>query len=97
MPTYEYECTHCGHRFDKFQSISAPSLKRCPKCRHKVKRLLGAGGGLIFKGTGFYVTDYRSDTYRKAQSADKVGSAEKKSTGSTESKPAAATTGKKGS
>jgi len=98
MPTYEYECEHCGNSFEKFQGISAPLLKRCPKCKHKVKRLLGAGGGLIFKGSGFYTTDYRSETYKKAQSADRTGSSvEKKSSGSTDSKPAAKAVGKKNS
>lgn len=66
MPTYEYECPKCGHRFEKFQSISDPPVKTCPKCRgRKVKRLIGTGAGIIFKGSGFYGTDYRSETYKK--------------------------------
>jgi len=80
MPTYEYECNSCSHRFEKFQGISDPPLKRCPKCRHKIRRLLGTGGGLIFKGSGFYQTDYRSDNYKKGMDSEKVQPAEKKST-----------------
>ncbi len=59
MPTYEYECKSCGYRFEKFQSIAAEPLKSCPKCRKRVRRLIGAGSGIIFKGSGFYATDYR--------------------------------------
>ena len=58
MPTYEYECTHCGYKFEKFQNMTDEPLKRCPKCHKKVKRLIGAGAGIIFKGPGFYATDY---------------------------------------
>lgn len=66
MPTYEYECPKCGHRFEKFQEISAPPIKTCPKCRgRKVKRLIGTGAGIIFKGKGFYQTDYRSESYKR--------------------------------
>ena len=68
MPTYEYQCDHCGHQFERFQSMNDAPLKRCPKCRHKVRRLLGTGAGIIFKGSGFYETDYRSDSYKKEQS-----------------------------
>ncbi|MFZ5800089.1 MAG: FmdB family zinc ribbon protein [Candidatus Omnitrophota bacterium] len=59
MPTYEYECLSCGHRFEIFQAMTAKSLTSCPKCGEKVKRLFGSGGGIIFKGSGFYATDYR--------------------------------------
>ena len=64
MPTYEYECLKCGHRFEIFQRMSDPPRKRCPKCRGKVRRLVGSGAGMIFKGSGFYVTDYRSQSYK---------------------------------
>jgi putative FmdB family regulatory protein len=66
MPTYEYECQRCSHRFERFQGIKDEPVKRCPKCKGKVARLIGTGAGVIFKGSGFYTTDYRSDSYRKA-------------------------------
>ncbi len=59
MPTYEYECRKCGHRFERFQSITAAALKTCPKCKGRVARLLSGGAGIIFKGSGFYQTDYK--------------------------------------
>lgn len=72
MPTYEYECRKCGHTFEEFQSIKAEPLKTCPKkgCRGKVRRLMGAGAGLLFKGSGFYITDYRSEGYKKAKATE---------------------------
>jgi len=87
MPTYEYECPKCGHTFEKFQSIKAAPLKQCPQCRGRVKRLLGSGAGLLFKGSGFYITDYRSEGYKQAAKAD-VKPAETKAP---EAKPAAET------
>lgn len=66
MPTYEYECRKCGHTFEKFQSMTEERVKTCPKCRGRVDRLFGSGAGIIFKGSGFYQTDYRSDSYQKA-------------------------------
>lgn len=69
MPTYEYECKKCGH-FEFFQSIKEEKLKRCPTCKGAVKRLMGSGAGIIFKGTGFYQTDYRSSSYNSAAKAD---------------------------
>jgi len=72
MPTYEYECAGCGHRFDAFQSITARPLKKCPECgKRELQRLIGTGAGIIFKGSGFYQTDYRSDEYKKAAKAEK--------------------------
>lgn len=70
MPTYEYECKKCGH-FEVFQNIKDEKLKRCPACKGTVKRLMGSGAGIIFKGTGFYQTDYRSSSYKSGASADK--------------------------
>jgi putative FmdB family regulatory protein len=71
MPTYEYKCEACGHRFEKFQSITAAPIRKCPACnKSKVKRLIGMGAGLLFKGSGFYITDYRPDSYNKAAKAD---------------------------
>lgn len=61
MPTYEYACPKCGHQFEQFQSMSDEPLKKCPKCKKAgLKRLVGGGAGLIFKGTGFYITDYKN-------------------------------------
>ena len=65
MPTYEYECEKCRHRFEVFQSMTELPRKRCPKCRGKVRRLVGGGAGIVFKGTGFYTTDYRSSSYKE--------------------------------
>ncbi len=59
MPTYEYECTKCGHTFEAFQSITEKPLSRCPRCQGRIKRLIGGGMGVIFKGSGFYTTDYK--------------------------------------
>ena len=66
MPTYEYECNKCGHHFEMFQSMKEPHKKSCPQCKGRVRRLIGAGAGLIFKGSGFYITDYRSEGYKKS-------------------------------
>ena len=65
MPTYEYECMECGHSLEAFQPISASPLRECPKCKGWLKRLIGTGAGVIFKGAGFYATDYRSSEYKK--------------------------------
>jgi len=99
MPTYEYECAKCHKGFEIFQSMKDDALKTCPKdkCRQKtwgkgkVKRKLGAGAGFIFKGSGFYITDYRSEGYKKSKS-DSTKSSEsstKPDSAKTESKPAA--------
>jgi putative FmdB family regulatory protein len=81
MPTYEYRCESCGHEFEKFQSITAKSLRKCPVCgKSTVKRLIGAGAGIIFKGSGFYQTDYRTESYKKSQKSDSTTAvSEKKS------------------
>jgi putative FmdB family regulatory protein len=70
MPTYEYACRHCGHTFEKFQAITADPIDTCPVCSGQVERLIGAGGGLIFKGSGFYITDYRTEDYKKKVKAE---------------------------
>jgi len=73
MPTYDYVCDACDHRFELFQSISAPPEKKCPQCgRSKLRRLIGPGAALLFRGSGFYKTDYRSESYKKAAAADKA-------------------------
>ncbi len=86
MPTYDYECDACGHKFELFQSISAPVEKKCPECKKmKLRRLFGTGAAVVFKGSGFYQTDYRSDSYKKAAEKDKPSS-ESKSEKKSESK-----------
>src|SRR5215204_3200056 len=78
MPTYDYVCDACGHTFEDFQSMTEEPLKKCPQCKKKkLRRLIGTGAAIIFKGSGFYQTDYRSESYKSAAKAD-------------ESKPAAA-------
>ncbi len=67
MPTYEYECGNCGHRFDKFQSMSEDPLKICPKCGQPVRRLIGTGAGIVFKGAGFHANDYRRSSAASAR------------------------------
>lgn len=75
MPTYDYECDACGHRFELFQSISADPEKKCPECKKlKLRRLIGTGAAVVFKGSGFYQTDYRSDSYKKSAAADSSSS-----------------------
>lgn len=74
MPTYEYECGKCGHVFERFQSMNDEPVKRCPLCRCKVRRLFGTGAGIIFKGSGFYETDYRSESYKQAAKKEQGGS-----------------------
>jgi putative FmdB family regulatory protein len=71
MPTYEYVCSKCGHQFERFQSMRDEPLRKCPKChRAALKRLIGGGAGLIFKGSGFYITDYKNKGMAKAASAE---------------------------
>src|SRR5208283_5331771 len=102
MPTYEYQCEKCNQRFEVFQSMKDEAYTVCPKefCRLEawgagtVKRLIGTGAGLIFKGSGFYITDYRSPGYKEAAKKDVPASTETKSDAKTESKPVA-TSGEK--
>ena len=85
MPTYEYRCSACGHDFEEFQSISASPLVTCPQCgKPSLKRVLGAGAGMIFKGTGFYLTDYKN----KGNGSSKPAKTDKPAT---ESKPGSST------
>jgi putative FmdB family regulatory protein len=88
MPTYDYLCDACGHEFELFQSITEEVKKKCPECgKRKLRRLFGTGGAVVFRGSGFYQTDYRSDSYKKAAAADKPASEGKgKSEGKSESK-----------
>ena len=96
MPTYEYKCDACGYGFERFQSITADPIRRCPECgKAKVKRLIGTGAGMIFKGSGFYITDYRSEGYNNAAKAEQGGAgsgdgkaAATKADSKAESKPA---------
>ena len=72
MPTYDYKCEACDHAFEQFQSIKAEPIRKCPSCgKRKVRRLIGTGAGVIFKGSGFYQTDYRSDSYKKSAEGEK--------------------------
>lgn len=84
MPTYDYECTACDHQFELFQGINDPVKRKCPECgRLKLRRLIGPGAAIVFKGSGFYQTDYRSESYKKGAAAEKKSSTDssKSSTG----------------
>lgn len=77
MPTYEYECSGCDHSFEEFQSMKDKPLVVCPQCKkRKLRRLISAGAGIIFKGSGFYETDYRSDSYKKGAAKEKEAASE---------------------
>ena len=93
MPTYDYRCKSCGHVLELFQSMSAAPKKKCPACsKNTLERLIGAGAGFLFKGKGFYLTDYRSKGYQDAASKDEGGApkppAEKTAEKTADSKPA---------
>jgi putative FmdB family regulatory protein len=80
MPTYDYKCDHCGHTFELFQSITEGVKRKCPECgKLKLRRLFGTGAAVVFKGSGFYETDYRSDSYKKGAEAAKKASESKSS------------------
>ena len=82
MPTYDYVCGHCDHRFELFQSITAGAKRKCPECSElKLRRLIGPGAAIVFKGSGFYKTDYRSDSYKKAAAAATKAKSEVESNG----------------
>src|SRR5436190_16017137 len=95
MPTYEYHCDACEHHFDEFQSMSDKALKKCPQCgKSKLRRVFGTGAAILFKGSGFYQTDYRSDSYKAAAKADQpasppAGKSDTTGTTDTSAKPAA--------
>ncbi len=81
MPTYEYICENCGGEFERFQSITARALRKCPDCgKSTLKRLVGTGSGIIFKGSGFYQTDYRSESYKEGEKSEKKAAETDKST-----------------
>jgi putative FmdB family regulatory protein len=99
MPTYEYHCDGCEHHFDEFQSITEPPLTKCPQChKRKLRRIFGTGAAVLFKGAGFYQTDYRSESYKAAAKADqeagKPATADKAATNGTAGKAASEKTGK---
>ena len=97
MPTYDYVCDHCGHTFEEMQSFKDDPLKTCPKCgTDALRRLFGTGAAILFKGSGFYETDYRSESYQKAAKADSEAS-KPAETSKTESKPASPSTPASGS
>jgi putative FmdB family regulatory protein len=82
MPTYEYHCDACDHGFDEFQSISEAPLKKCPKCKKpKLRRIFGTGAAVLFRGSGFYETDYRSESYKQAAKADQEAASKVSSNG----------------
>jgi putative FmdB family regulatory protein len=86
MPTYDYHCDACEHEFELFQSIKAEPEKKCPECgKNKLRRLIGPGAALVFKGSGFYKTDYRSESYKKAAAAEKSSNSSSSSTASKDS------------
>jgi putative FmdB family regulatory protein len=87
MPTYEYECQKCRHRLEAFQSITAKPLSKCERCGGKLKRLLSEGSGFLFKGTGFYITDYRSKKYQDAKQKDQPAASPPAKAPSSDSKP----------
>ena len=105
MPTYDYQCGACGHEWELFQSMNDSPVKSCPKCKkRKAKRLLGLGAGLIFKGTGFYETDYKktgggdkkensgdSDSSKSSDSSDSSKSSDKSSSSSSDSSSSSTT------
>jgi putative FmdB family regulatory protein len=88
MPTYEYRCNSCDHKWEEFQPITAKPTKKCPACKkQKAERIISAGGGIIFRGSGFYQTDYRSESWKKGAEAAKKSSESSSSSGtSSESK-----------
>lgn len=98
MPTYDYLCDACGHQFEEFQSIKAEPLRKCPECKKlKLRRLIGPGAAIMFKGSGFYSTDYRSESYKKGAAAEKSSSSGGEAKAGGESKAASSTAAAKSS
>lgn len=87
MPTYQYKCLKCDYRFEEFQLMTEQSLSQCPQCSGAVERLISGGAGFLFKGSGFYITDYRSEKYKKDAANDKPKPAASTSSKKSESKP----------
>lgn len=101
MPTYDYECDACGHTFELFQGINDPLKKKCPECKKlKLRRLFGTGAAIVFKGSGFYETDYRSESYKQGAKAEKKAQestdTKKSDSKKTESKPSKPASGSDG-
>ncbi|OYP29866.1 FmdB family zinc ribbon protein [Rhodopirellula sp. MGV] len=95
MPTYDYQCDACGHEMELFQGINDPVKKKCPECgKLKLRRLFGSGAAIVFKGSGFYQTDYRSDSYKKAAKADNKPSESKSDSGKGDAKASKKSKGK---
>ena len=85
MPTYEYQCDACEHNFDEFQSMSEEPLKKCPKCgKRKLRRVFGTGAAILFKGSGFYQTDYRSESYKSAAKAEQEAAGKSSANGTSD-------------
>jgi putative FmdB family regulatory protein len=86
MPTYDYICDSCGHEYETFEPITSTPRTDCPECKEvKLRRKIGAGAAILFKGSGFYQTDYRSDSYKKAAKAEKASSEPAKTTSESKS------------
>lgn len=93
MPTYDYVCDSCGHEFEAFESITADPQTTCPACKvEKLRRRIGPGAAILFKGSGFYETDYRSDSYKKAAKADSAASSSSSGDASKSAAPSAPST-----
>ena len=91
MPTYEYRCAECGNEFEQFGRMSDPPVQECPNCHAQAQRKISGGAGLVFKGSGFYITDYRGEGYKKAAESDKAPSSSGgESKSESKSEPAAA-------
>ena len=93
MPTYQYRCTECDYEFEEFQSMTEAAIDICPACKGKTQRLISGGAGLIFKGSGFYITDYRDKSYKSAADSDKASGTPKSSTSDSSSSSSSSSSG----